>query len=133
VLLRNHPAGRLLRVCRDAGPAVQPTFRSASASPKRVKFQKSIDTLGGLEALKHRPFRLEVPGFMRLVIEHVGAGPRGGELVSVAHYGEQNVRRVTASLILVIQGKTQKAGGRNKNRIRSRVEGDIPPSLLSGV
>jgi hypothetical protein len=27
---------------------------------------------------------------MRLVIEHVGAGPRGGELVSVAHYGEQN-------------------------------------------
>jgi hypothetical protein len=27
---------------------------------------------------------------MRLVIEHVGRGPRGGELVSVAHYGEQN-------------------------------------------
>jgi hypothetical protein len=27
---------------------------------------------------------------MRLVIEHVGAGPRGGELVSVAHYGELN-------------------------------------------
>jgi hypothetical protein len=52
--------------------------------------QKIIDTLGGLEALKHRPIRLEAPGFMRLVIEHVGAGPRGGELVSVAHYGEQN-------------------------------------------
>jgi hypothetical protein len=34
--------------------------------------------------------RLEVPGFMRLVIEHIGTGPRGGELVSVAHYGEQN-------------------------------------------
>jgi hypothetical protein len=27
---------------------------------------------------------------MRLVIEHVGQGPRGGDLVSVAHYGEQN-------------------------------------------
>src|SRR5262249_513506 len=27
--------------------------------------------------------------FMRLVIEHIGTGPRGGELVSVAHYGEQ--------------------------------------------
>jgi hypothetical protein len=27
---------------------------------------------------------------MRLVIEHVGTGPRGGELVSVAHYGELN-------------------------------------------
>jgi hypothetical protein len=27
---------------------------------------------------------------MRLVIEHIGAGPRGGELASVAHYGEEN-------------------------------------------
>jgi hypothetical protein len=27
---------------------------------------------------------------MQLVIEHIGAGPRGGELVSVAHYGEEN-------------------------------------------
>jgi hypothetical protein len=27
---------------------------------------------------------------MRLVIEQVGFGPRGGELVSVAHYAEQN-------------------------------------------
>ena len=52
--------------------------------------QRIIDKLGGLEALKRRPIRLEVAGFMRLVIEHVGAGPRGGELVSVAHYGEQN-------------------------------------------
>jgi hypothetical protein len=52
--------------------------------------QKIIDSRGGLEALKQRPIRLQVPGFMRLVIEHVGRGPRGGELVSVAHYGEQN-------------------------------------------
>ncbi len=52
--------------------------------------QKIIDLRGGLEALKQRPIRLQVPGFMRLVIEHVGCGPRGGELVSVANYGEQN-------------------------------------------
>jgi uncharacterized protein DUF6908 len=52
--------------------------------------QRIIDKRGGLEALKHRPIRLEVPGFMRLVIEYVGTGPRDGSLVSVAHYGEQN-------------------------------------------
>lgn len=52
--------------------------------------QKIIDVRGGLEAIEQHPIRLEVPGFMRLVIEHVGTGPRGGELVSVAHYGEQN-------------------------------------------
>jgi hypothetical protein len=51
--------------------------------------QKIIDARGGLTALKSQYIRLEVPGFMRLVIEHVGRGPRGGELVSVAHYGEQ--------------------------------------------
>ena len=32
---------------------------------------------------------LEVPGFMRLAIEPIGSGPRGGELVSVAHYDDQ--------------------------------------------
>jgi hypothetical protein len=52
--------------------------------------QNIIDAKGGMAALKSRPIRLEVPGFMRLVIEHIGRGPRGGELVSVAHYGEQN-------------------------------------------
>jgi hypothetical protein len=52
--------------------------------------QKIIDTRGGLEALKRKSIRLEVPGFMWLVIEHIGTGPRGGELVSVAHYGELN-------------------------------------------
>ena len=51
---------------------------------------QKIIVFGGLEALKQRPIRLQVPGFMRLVIEHVGTGPNGGELVSVAHYGEQN-------------------------------------------
>jgi hypothetical protein len=52
--------------------------------------QKIIDSFGGFEALKQREIRLEVPSFMRLVIEHIGIGPHGGELVSVAHYGEQN-------------------------------------------
>jgi hypothetical protein len=33
----------------------------------------NIDITGGLAALKSRPIRLEVPGFMRLVVEHVGA------------------------------------------------------------
>ena len=36
--------------------------------------QKIIDAKGGLAALKSRPIRLEVPGFMRLVIEHIGTG-----------------------------------------------------------
>jgi hypothetical protein len=51
--------------------------------------QKITKALGGMKALRQRPIRLEVPGFMWLVIEHVGTGPRGGELVSAAHYGEQ--------------------------------------------
>ena len=51
--------------------------------------QSIIDLLGGLEALKEHPIRLQVAGFMPLVIEHVGAGPRGLPLVSVAHYYEQ--------------------------------------------
>jgi hypothetical protein len=52
--------------------------------------QKIIHTCGGLEALKHHPIRLEVPGFMRLVIEYIGRSPRGCDMVSVAHYGELN-------------------------------------------
>lgn len=54
------------------------------------KVQKIVDTRGGLEALKHRSLSLRVPSFMRLVIEYIGSGPRGGALVFVAHYGEQN-------------------------------------------
>jgi hypothetical protein len=52
--------------------------------------QKIIDAKGGMATPKSRPILLESPGFMRLVIEHIGHGPSGGELVSVAHYGEQN-------------------------------------------
>jgi hypothetical protein len=52
--------------------------------------QKIIDLKGGIAALKTRYIRLESPPFMRLVIEHVGTGPRGGDLIAVAHYTEQN-------------------------------------------
>jgi hypothetical protein len=41
---------------------------------------KIIDAKGGMAALKSRPIRLEVSGFMRLVIEHIGSGPRSGGL-----------------------------------------------------
>jgi hypothetical protein len=51
---------------------------------------KLIDVTSGLAALGSGPTRLDVSGFMPLVVEHVGAGPRVGELVSVAHYGEMN-------------------------------------------
>jgi hypothetical protein len=54
--------------------------------------KKIIDLFGGLDWLKGADnyIRLEAPGFMRLVIEYVGTGPRGLPAVSVAHYGEQN-------------------------------------------
>src|SRR5262249_12141203 len=49
-----------------------------------------IELFGGLTRLAAHPIRLEVAGFMPLCIEHVGTGPRGLPLVSVAHYYEQN-------------------------------------------
>lgn len=54
--------------------------------------QAIIDVFGGMAWLK-RPgnwIRLEQPNYDRLVIEHVGTGPFGRPLVSVAHYYEQN-------------------------------------------
>ncbi len=51
---------------------------------------KIIALHGGLEALKAKYIRIENPPFMRLVIEHIGVGPRGFPLVSVVHYGEQH-------------------------------------------
>jgi hypothetical protein len=51
---------------------------------------KIIDIMGGMAALRSRPIRLQVAGFMRRVVEHVGRGSRGGELVSVARYGKLN-------------------------------------------
>ena len=51
-----------------------------------------IELHGGLEALRSKAIRIEPPcsGLMRLCVEHVGTGPRGMPLVSVAHYFEQN-------------------------------------------
>jgi hypothetical protein len=37
---------------------------------------KIIDITGGLAALRSRSIRLQVPDFIRLVIEHVGRGRR---------------------------------------------------------
>jgi hypothetical protein len=55
---------------------------------------KTIETIiknhGGLDALKEKYVRIENPGYMRLVIEYVGQGPRKLPLISVAHYYEQN-------------------------------------------
>jgi uncharacterized protein DUF6908 len=53
---------------------------------------KIIELFGGLEWLQsgRNYIRLENEPYMRLVIEHVGVGPRGLPLISVAHYYEQN-------------------------------------------
>jgi hypothetical protein len=50
-----------------------------------------VELNGGLGTLGSKPIRIEPPcsGLMRLCIEHVGTGPRGMPLVSVAHYFEQ--------------------------------------------
>ena len=52
--------------------------------------ERIIKDRGGLDALKLNYIRIENPGYMRLVIEYVGQGPRGLPMVSVAHYSEQN-------------------------------------------
>ena len=46
---------------------------------------------GGLAVLPDRPIRIDMEGFDRLCIEHVGSAPTPGlVLVSVAHYFERN-------------------------------------------
>ena len=52
--------------------------------------RKIIEQHGGIEALKKDYIRIENKPYMRLVIEWVGKGPNGFDLVSVAHYYEQN-------------------------------------------
>jgi hypothetical protein len=53
---------------------------------------KIIEAYGGLEWLRQpgNYIRLENPPYMRLVIEYLGAGPRGMPAISMAHYYEQN-------------------------------------------
>ena len=50
--------------------------------------QAIIDLFGGLAGFRH--VRLECKGFMPLVVEAIGPGPRGLPMVSVAHYYTQN-------------------------------------------
>jgi hypothetical protein len=70
-------------------PAVPPKFRTGVRSMRTVS--RIIDICGGLGRLADNPIRLDgPPGFMRLVVEYLGVGPRGLPLVSVAHYYEQN-------------------------------------------
>jgi hypothetical protein len=49
-----------------------------------------IETLGGLNSLERNPISLRVPSFMPLSVEIIGRGPRGGVLLSVMHWFEQN-------------------------------------------
>jgi hypothetical protein len=49
-----------------------------------------IDERGGLTKLMDHPIRVENQPYMRLVIEHIGTGPRSLPHISVCHYGEQN-------------------------------------------
>lgn len=51
---------------------------------------KIIELFGGLAALQRKHLRVENGGYMPLVIEHIGEGPRGLPLISVAHTYVQN-------------------------------------------
>jgi hypothetical protein len=51
-----------------------------------------IHMRGGLAMLEEKRIRIGPPsdGYMRLVIERIGIGPRSAPMISVAHYYEQN-------------------------------------------
>lgn len=51
---------------------------------------KIIELFGGFDRLAKNPISLRVDGFMPLSIERIGTGPRGGMLISVMHWYEQN-------------------------------------------
>lgn len=56
-----------------------------------MKFVKEvIERRGGIESLRDLGLRLESDGYMPLVIEWVGFGPRDWDMISVAHYYVQN-------------------------------------------
>ena len=54
--------------------------------------KKIIESYGGIKWLMQdgNCIRIEKPGYMRLVIEHIGTGAGGNPVISVAHYYEQN-------------------------------------------
>jgi hypothetical protein len=52
--------------------------------------EEIIEARGGWDRLMSHPVKVEAgEGYMPLCIEYVGPGPRGGLLVSIAHYYEQ--------------------------------------------
>ena len=57
---------------------------------KMKTVQAIIDRHGGIEALKEKYLKIKNEPYMPLVIEWVGSGPYGTELISVAHYYTQN-------------------------------------------
>jgi hypothetical protein len=52
--------------------------------------EEIVQVTGGWDRLRSRPLKIEVEGFLPLCIEVIGKGPRGGMLVSIAHYFLQN-------------------------------------------
>jgi Domain of unknown function (DUF6908) len=58
--------------------------------PSMKTVAKIIELHGGLDSLRQKSIRVHNPPYMRLVIEHIGEGPRGMPAISVAHYYEQN-------------------------------------------
>jgi Domain of unknown function (DUF6908) len=72
-----------------------------------------IETYGGLEWLRQpgNYIRLENPPYMRLVIEHIGDGPRGMLAIAVAHYHEQNGDAMRdPEMVFEVNPDTWKAG-----------------------
>ena len=52
--------------------------------------EKIIETRGGVEHLKRSPIKFKNEGYMDLMVEWIGVGPRGCPLISVAMYYLQN-------------------------------------------
>ncbi|MDV6237614.1 hypothetical protein CH379_018430 [Leptospira ellisii] len=49
-----------------------------------------IEQNGGFDKLKKRSLKIKNEGFMDLVIEYIGKGPRGKDAISVSHFYIQN-------------------------------------------
>ncbi|EIE01477.1 DUF6908 domain-containing protein [Leptospira licerasiae] len=73
---------------------------------------KEIERLGGIKALKSKnSLRLRSEGYMDLVLEYVGKGPRNLDTISVAHYYEQNGDLMRdPEIVFEIEQKTDETG-----------------------
>src|SRR5262245_59889185 len=83
---RTDARGKEAEARTGGGQSPRPPQREKDKNMQNVK--AIIDLFGGLPGFRH--VRLEAPGFMPLVIEAIGTGPRGLPAVSVAHYWTQN-------------------------------------------